>query len=302
MSSQRPNPRIIAMIGGAGMLQQQEKFFFPAIRFKRSQQLTEKKLKWNWAEKDHKIYPSQIKSWTMCPHRYIHTDVHKPPSFTIEALYKMEMGTYMHQMYQDCAKEIVDLLWEPPSFDGVEFPGQPNVIKELIEKQKEINPEVPVVDWLSGVSGRADAVLNIYGKPVVFDIKTTSVEDVRKDPKTGEWEENRWAEYIQKLPSEEHKIQVSIYCYLMNKYVYYKQPIRKAGLGYVNLLMKQGDPNSEHEVYFDFDEEREKKIGLLLEHIGLERRNFLTGVESKCSYPQCRAHFISKLARENAEQ
>lgn len=289
-----PNPRLLALLG----TRQSENFFFDAVRFKRNQILTEKKVTWNWAEKDHKLYPSAIKSWTMCPHRYVHVDVHKPPSFTTEALYKMEVGTYLHRMYQECAVDIKALLWEAPDFSRVMFAAGGGNAEEFRQKYLDIFPEVPIYDLETGVSGRADAVLNIYGKPVVFDIKTTSVEDVKFDEKLGAWESGRWAKYIKALPSTEHQIQVSVYCYFMNKFKYYTQPIRKAGLGYVNLLMKAGEPNAEHEVYFDFTEEMEERIGLLLKHLGHERKAYLEGRESQCEYIPCRAHSLMRKIKE----
>lgn len=297
------NPRLLALLGST----ETEKLFFPAIRFKRNQELTQKKLNWSWKEVNYKIYPSAIRSWTMCPRRYVHEDVHKPPSFPIESYYKMEVGTYLHKMYQDCAEGIEELLWKPPSFTGVPLPAkltdqmrefgkddETAFRKWLLYKYNEIRPEVPVFDTFSGVSGRADAVLNMRGEPVVFDIKTTSVEDAKFDPKTGEWELDCWNKYKKKLPSEEHKIQVSIYCYLMNKFNYYDKPVRKAGLGYVNLLMKAGESAAEFETYFDFDEAQEKKIGLLLEHLGRERRAYIENKETVCEYPLCRAHNLAR--------
>jgi len=298
--------RLLALVGKPTS----EKFFFPAIRFQRVQALQKKKLTWSWKSVDYKVYPSGLKSWTMCPHRYVHEDVHEPPSWGIEAPYKMEVGTYLHKMFQDCANSIEEfpLLYAQPDFSKVIDPpaGSPELHRltkayeegefykdtaislekrrkiremqkagvhllglEMQSKMHDIVPEIPVYDWESGVSGRADAVLDMYGQPVVFDIKTKSVEDVRKSKKTNEWEENLWAEAVKKYPSEDHKIQVSVYCYLINKFKFYDKPVRKAGLGYVNLLMKAGDPNAEYEVYFDFDEEMEKRIGLLLEHISL---------------------------------
>lgn len=290
--------RMLALLGE----KQTEKLFFPAIKFRRSQTLAEKKLTWDWPATGHKIYPSALRSFTMCPHRYIHEDVRKPPNFPIESFYKMEVGTALHKMYQECAETVEELLWEDPDFSNVitesrDLPG------ELTQKHKDIRPEVPVFDMFTGISGRADAVINCFGEPVVFDLKTTSVEDVQKEMKldenkrkywTGKYLEGCWEQYQEKLPSEDHKIQVGIYCYFMNKYKYYSKPIRKAGLGYVNLLMKAGDPRSEFETYFDFTEEMEAKIGLLLEHIGIERMAYLEGRESQCSYPQCRSHHLRR--------
>lgn len=276
-----------------------EKIFFPAVRGERDRELTRKKLTHSWASRDYKLYPSSIKSLTMCPVRYVQEDVHEPPGFDLAAFYKMEVGTALHLMYQNVALKVNNLCWEDPSFLHVVDPSNPTKCLEMLAKYKEGRPEVPVFDVDSGFSGRADIVMKVAGEPVVLDIKTTSCEDVQREmikgPDgrkiwTGKWLENCWEAKKLKLPSEDHKIQVYIYCHLMNKFQYYSKPIKKAGLAYVNLLMKAGELPAEYETYLDFTPEIDAKIELLLKHLGLARTAYLEGKEIVCEYPSCRAH------------
>lgn len=250
--------------------------FFPYIRFQRQQVLREKQLNYSWEANKFKLYPSMIKSLTLCPKRYINEDVHKPPSFTIEVIYKMEVGKFLHLMLQEEAQKINNFLWDDPDFSQLG-----DLAEGMKQKYEQIRPEVPVYHKESGISGRADAILRIKGEPVVFDIKTTSI-----DPE-------KWADgYTKKLPSKEHKLQVGIYCHLINKFKYYSKPVRKAGLGYLNLLYPAGSTEAEFESYFDFTEELDQRIGLLLEHLAKERTAYLAKEETECTYPYCRAHHL----------
>lgn len=261
------------------------KNFFNAVRYKRQQDLVERKMFHSWEKNSHKLYPSSIKSLTMCPHRFIQEDVHKPPSFTPQVVYSLELGKAVHNMLQTEGDKIEGLYWAEPDYSQYALTSY-NLMMEMMEKRKLIHPEVPVWDPLSGISGRADMVLDLGGEPVVFDIKTTSVEP------------DKWATKTADLPSEEHKIQVGIYCHLMNKFKLYSKPVRKGGLGYLNMLLKPGDPDAEYEVYFDFDSAFEQRIALLVEHLGIQRQQYLSGHESKCEYPYCRAHNLKKTLED----
>lgn len=275
-----------------------EKHFFNAVRFKRQQDLTQRKLDHNWEAKGHKLYPSAIKSLTMCPHRFIQEDVHKPSSFTTQVVYSLELGKSVHEMLQTEGLDIPGLYWKDVSY--AHYPDEFRL--KLEEKRQYIYPEVPVMDPLSGISGQADMILDLGGNPVVLDIKTTSIEDIKTDEsKQVIIERNRWASKCAALPSEEHKIQVGIYCHLLNKFKILSKPVRKAGLAYVNMLLKPGDPDAEYEIYFDFTEEFEARIALLVEHLGLERQHYLNGVESECKYQYCRAHNLKKTIKEAKE-
>ena len=273
--------------------------FFPAIRYKRNQEILEKKLSWNWEATGHKIYPSGIKSWTMCPLQFIQEDVHIAPDFPLDSYYKMEVGTALHKMFQEKADEIERLLWEKPDFSNIPCPDvlnsemlsmkNFNMDKFMRDKYKQIYPEVPMFDGESGVSGRADLILNLKGEPVVFDLKTTSVLDAQKN-KEGEWEVDRWAKACKAFPKLEHRIQVCIYAHLINKFKYYSKPVKRCGLGYLNLLMPAGYEPAEFETYFDFTDELESKTANLLQHIGKHRLSYINKIEEKCTYPLCRVH------------
>lgn len=242
----------------------------------------------------------------MCPKRFVDVDVHKPPGFEIPSVYKMEVGKALHAMFQDEAlnletaalakavgeeiperyAEAVDLyirkmyrmdalksdkslLWAPPRLtDPV-----------LIEKLKTSWPEVPVHDLESGISGRADLILNDDDSPCVLDLKTTSVKP------------DLWESFTSKPISKAHELQVGLYAHLMNKYEYYDKKITKIGLGYINLLMPPGEENSEYEVYITYTEKMDNDIAELIKHLKIQRDAYMKeGVTVECTYPRCKAH------------
>lgn len=252
--------------------QGKDSIFFPIIRFNREKAISNKIKLYSWEANDFKIYPSSL-SFDMCPYTYIQEDVHKYKDLGIDISYRAEVGKYLHQMFQDESKDIPDLLWE-----------KPNVPDDLKVKLDTYWPEVPIWDKLTGISGRADLVLNNKGKPVVFDIKTTSVQP------------SSWEYTISKLPSDYHKCQVCIYIYYMNKYKYYDVKIEEGRLGYVNLLLPAGASGSEVEVSFKYTDELEQAVELLIEHLIKEKTLFLNKKPSSCTYPNCKLH---KLTEDN---
>lgn len=265
-----------------------------------------KKKNHNWEAFDYKIYPSSLKSLTMCPKRFIEEDVHKPPGFELPAVYKMEVGKAIHALFQDAAidSELVDLAKtiaeEVPEeyasavdlyirkmyrLDAVKTGGllwaaptitDPAILKKLTESW----PEVPVWDAASGISGRADLVLDVDDHPCILDLKTTSVIP------------SKWEEYTQKPSSEEqYKLQISLYAYFMNKYNYYSKPVKKIGLAYVNLLMAPGEEDSEFEVYYDYTEKMDADIASLVEHLTIQRNAYIKEKATvECTYPKCKEH------------
>lgn len=242
--------------------------FFSSIRLNRETNLKLSKANYSWKSYNYKLYPSSFRSFYMCPKKFIEQDVHKPPSFAIEQIYKMEIGSALHRMYQDEVLKANEILWE-----------KPNIPENLIKKLADNWPEVPVMDSNSGVSGRADAVLNIDNEIVVFDIKTTSVD------------KDRWEKYkLEKLPSQSHLVQVATYIYLMNKYNYYNKKILKGALGYVNISMAPGEENSEYEYYFTYTDEMHDMIHNLLESLEKHRNAFLNESFIDCSYKYCGVH------------
>ena len=247
--------------------------FFSSIRTIREADLKRSRETYTWASYNHKLYPSSFRSFSMCPKRFIEEDVHKPPMFTIDQAYKMEIGTALHRMYQTEVLKHDSILWTKPVFTS-----HPNEL-ELIKKIEHNWPEVPVYDPESGISGRADAVLNLENEIVVFDIKTTSV------PK------DNWDTYkSNRLPGAAHIVQVCTYIYLMNKYSYYHKKIKKGGLGYVNIAMSPGEEGSEFEYYFDYTDEMEENIRLLIEALAKHRSMFLQDKNIDCFYKNCGVH------------
>lgn len=245
--------------------------FFSTIRQIRELDLKESRESYSWKSYNYKLYPSSFRSFYMCPKKFIEEDVHKAPSFTIDQAYKMEIGSALHRMYQTEILKNPSILWEPPELKT-----------ELLKKKLNDNwPEVPVYDPESGVSGRADLVLNISDEIVVFDIKTTSVD------------KSLWESYkTDRLPSSSHIIQVATYIYLMNKYKYYKKKIKRGALGYVNIAMLPGEDNSEHEYYFDYTDKMEEMIEKLLGCFILHRNAYINGQQNlECTYEYCSTHF-----------
>lgn len=242
--------------------------FFSNIRLLRESNLKESRDRYSWSSYNHKLYPSSFRSFYMCPKRFIEEDVHKAPSFTIDQVYKMEIGTALHKMYQSEILHSKTILW-----------NLPNIPENLKKKLDDNWPEVPVFDSESGISGRADVVLNVNNEIVVFDIKTTSVD------------KDRWESYkLDKLPSQAHLVQVSIYIYLMNKYKYYEKKIKKGALGYVNIAMTPGEENSEFEYYFDYTDEIESMVENLISSLKIHRDAYLKNCKVDCTYKYCGVH------------
>lgn len=257
-------------------LKERNNHFFSSIRFSREYNLDQNKKNHSWANMNYKIYPSSLSSLHMCPKRFIEEDVHKAPGFNIDLVYRMEVGTYLHRMYQDEAVKLKSLIWDKPDLSTFyKDTGLSTSSVNLHEKLQNNWPEVPVYHPC-GISGRADLILNIDNEPVVFDIKTTTKE------------KTLWKDYKNTLPLEPHKIQVGIYIYLMNKYKYYTKKITKGSLGYVNLAMIAGEEGSEHEVMFDYTEEMEDSIGKLILELERQKIAYLSSTKVDCQYPLCR--------------
>ncbi len=286
-------------------LKERHNVFFNAINFSRAVEQRRRKKAHSWKEVNYKIYPSSIKSLTMCPKRYVEEDVHKAPSFALSAIYKMEIGKTVHTLLQDEALRfdpaaMVEVLndmaesyaealqvytstmYKVGAKDQVGLLyGRPTVLPELQSKLDKNWPEVPGYDPPSGFSFRSDLVLNKNDYPAVLDIKTTAIEA------------DRWDFYKEDLPQPEHLLQVRFYRYFFNKHKYYDKLIREIGLGYVNLLMPQGSDGSEHETWYDFGETEDQEIKELTECLGAHREVYIKsdGKETRdCFYSKCAAH------------
>ena len=285
-------------------IKEKENVFFGAISFKRAVENRQKKNNYSWETNSYKFYPSSIKSLTMCPKQYVEEEVHKAPNFELPNIYKMEIGKVVHEMYQEWAtdldKEFVTQVIEDISSDFIEALDRyirimykreaenckilwerPRLLDEATEKKLGSSwPEIPLFDEESGFSLRTDLVLKVDNEPVILDLKTTSVD-------SGQWLDG----YTDKLPDQAHLIQVRIYRYLLNKHKYYDKPIKKVGLGYINLLMKHGTENQEYEVYKDFGEELDTEIEDLITHLSIQRNSWMaTKTTKECCYKRCRVH------------
>lgn len=285
--------RLLALLGAV----EPEKHLASGIRFKRTQELQSKKLSHSWEKNKFKIYPSSLSSLTMCPKRFVEVDVHKGPGWQVETEYSMANGRAIHTMLQTEVQDIKNFLYPAPTFENVPefFPG----FRESLQRKYEIEfPEVPVADFECGISGRADLILNVRGKPVLVDIKTTHVPDVIFNEKTQEFEKDRWATAKKKYPDSKHRIQVAIYAYYMNLYKYYDKPIETAGLAYINTAIRPGLSEAEHETYFEVTPELLSDVGKLLTSLKAHRTAYLEGKQIPCTYERCREH--TKRSTEDA--
>lgn len=243
--------------------------FFTQVRDEFSRQIDERKEGYNWGVCEYKIYPStHIQSFVQCPKETIQVKVHEAPNYGIDTKYSFAYGSALHNVYQGAAKTSPTMLYD-----------KPNLPAELQDKAKWIWPEVPVQDLPSGTSGRADLVLRMDDEPVPFELKTTASD------------RDKWIEDRRKKPNSNHKVQVAIYAHIMNRDNYYDKKIRKCGCGYINFTYAApGFFENEYEVYFDFTNEMDEKIGSMLEHLALQRDAYLAGEDIPCTFPFCRRH------------
>lgn len=246
-----------------------EHWFFPAIRKSRQHEITKRKESHDWRGQGCKIYPSSL-SFDMCVYNYIQ-NIEKAPDFSLQAIYSMEAGTYKHKELQDQLLKT-SILYK-----------KPNCSKDLQEKLEKNWPEVPILDPILNLSGRADGVLSVLDRPVVLEIKTTSLN------------EKAWMTDFEKyFPKKEHLTQVSIYRYLMNANAYYEYNVDRAILAYLNLLMPIGSQDAEKEIMIDFNgskyKDLDEKTEYLLFELGKEKTKYLNGEPSECAYELCKVH------------
>jgi len=287
------------------LAKEKDNLFFSAIRTKRAIDLNERITGHDWIQRGCKIYPSSIKSLTMCPKKHLEEEVHKPPSFPLSSMYLMEIGKTVHTLIQDTsmAVEPYTEMVEGVASEYLEqvdhyvrntykadclnmknksfLYSRPRDLGEMLEKKlAKFWPEVPGYDEESGFSFRCDLVLNIEDHPAILDIKTTSVEPDRWKLLTGE---NR-------VPTEEYKLQVRLYRHFLNKHKYYDKPIKKVGIAYVNLLMKFGSEGSEFEWWSDMGEDEDMEVAELVKHLTLHRNAVLSKIPIECTYDKCFEH------------
>src|SRR5258708_1704002 len=129
-------------------LQQKEKsnIFFSALRFRRAVRLRETQQNYKW-EDPYKIYPSSLKSITMCPKKFIEEDVHKAPNFDLPVVYKMEVGKIIHELIQNQAMDInsqeaLELLAED-DYRGMDEYLRKMYKREALEIQNQLLWERP---------------------------------------------------------------------------------------------------------------------------------------------------------------
>lgn len=286
-------------------LLEKSNILFSAIRMKRAIDLRKRKQEHSWKAMNYKIYPSSINSLHMCPKKFIEVDIHKPPGFELETVYKMEVGKIVHTLLQDKSltvteEELTNTLeeisasylevmeayikqmykQEASTFKayGLLYNRPRDLGPMLEEKLAKTWPEIPGWEEESGISFRCDLVLNVDGDPGVIDIKTTSVNP------------DQWTEQLNRYPLPKHKLQVRFYRHLFNKANYFDKPVRHIGLGYVNLLMDAGSEGSEVEFWEDLGSEPDYQVEDLIKHLTKHRTAFLEGRIEGCTYSFCKEH------------
>lgn len=256
-------------------------YLFNAIRRHRLKQEQDKVANHVW---DGKVHPSSL-SFDLCMEDYFES-VSSRTEWFIDNIYKAASGTAKHKEYQDECLLIEGLLWPKPT----------NVSPEIAAKIEETWPEIPVKYPPAGISGRVDLVLNVRGKPLLVDIKSTSVnpdEWAEKMEKAKGWLQGRFQDIPRIREAEYYRkyyTQLCSYIHMANLSNYYDQKIERGGLAYVNMLMPAGSKGSEVEIYWDFTPEIEAMCNLLFEHLAIHRNAKLAGKKEECKYPLCEKH------------
>lgn len=255
----------------------EKKLVFPEFRRLRKEDILREKEEYEkgitfqpgWAGRDYKVYPSSI-SFGMCLHEFFI----KMNSGTFQGIedekakYRTEAGKYKHQEIQDTMKRS-PLLYTLPRIPQ-------DLALELIPKLIKEWPEVPIRDHVTGISGKADLIMRYEDKPVLVDIKTTSLPD------------RQWHELT---VAANYKTQLCVYAHFMNQYGYYPDPIERVGIAFYNLSGELGDTGAEREVYFKFDTTLQDKTKWMLEEIAKIRDQYMKGGKpDKCVYKKCRTH------------
>jgi hypothetical protein len=231
---------------------QKGNFFFPAIKQAWEKESLLRTANYRWSKH---INPSAPWfSFSGCPHKGLRDQSKAPQPNDYSKIEKMEIGNYLHDMFQDKSKQVPGLLWNDK---GVELP----IFWDKYE-----------------LSGKIDLILNMYGEPVVGEIKIPQRE-----------EGFAWSSYKPKLPEETHLTQALVYAYALNEMKLLSKPVKKVLLLYFNPgVSKKGDGYVE--VLEELTQEREEQLKLLLDHSKLELDNILAGRDNPCSYPGCKEH------------
>jgi hypothetical protein len=214
------------------------------------------------------ISPSAKLSFTTCVVDFFKR-VQEYLEFQPDTLMAVNMGTLIHRGFEAEVLQVPGLLYPFP-----EYKDDP----ELAAWAEKIKPEVPIWCRSTGIKGKIDAVLNVDGKPFVFDLKTKSM--------TGK----AWKTFCENPQAEmSHIVQVCIYINRLNRSGVYPDKITHGSLGYLNLLsksMSRGSFIEKEVVYADYRE----KTNDLIKALAKGRRQFHAGKKITCTNPRCGVH------------
>lgn len=229
-----------------------ENIFFPAIKQAWAEDSALKAKNHVWSK--HINPSSHWFTYDGCPYNGIKEISAPRKASESHQVQNMEVGNYIHSLFQDWSQKIPDFLWDDRS---VEF-------SFFHEKY--------------AFSGRADLILKVNNKPVLGEIKIPQRE-----------EGFLWDSYRRILPEQTHETQAVSCAVAINELGLLSKPIEQVVLLYFN----PGIPSKKvgfQECLINITEERRAKVKTLLEHSKKELDKYLAGEESYCTYPLCKEH------------
>lgn len=246
--------------------------FFSQVRKARRQQIEQSKLDYKWGEPDYKIYPSAL-SFTMCPKEYILGLEKFNGIDNLDAIYRVRRGSAVHEELQR------DILSSDKLYSRVDL--EKAMPQGMVNKMQPMWPEVPFWDEESGISGRLDCLMDWKG-PIPVEIKTTSVP-------IDQWE--KACEH--RLPMPYHRCQGAVYCYMLNKLGYVREPITRFVLAYINLMAPPGEQKAEKEYIIEYTQDLHEMVDGLVKELIIQRNSYLSqvhgfGGEVPCTYSLCK--------------
>lgn len=201
--------------------------FFNEIRRTRREQIEISRESYEWGAPEFKLYPSGLKSPTMCPKDFILSYLTWGGIADLKGICRTSRGSAIHWEFQQ------DLLLSKKNY---ERPDLSNSAPRMLEKIEEVWPEVPFQDFETGFSGSLDGVMDWKG-PTIIEIKSTSIPEA-------DWKKT----ISDSLPKVPHIMQLGCYFYHIIKQKFYKVYPEKGLLCYYNTLF---DPTlQEQEVEF----------------------------------------------------
>lgn len=213
----------------------------------------------------------------MCPKEFIQGLEQFNGIEDLDAIYRVRRGSSVHEELQtDIARS--GKLWDRKILTDTMVKARSSLVGDpILVKLQDLWPEVPFWDEESGISGRLDCLMDWQG-PVPVEIKTTSIPP------------DRWEQDIEKrLPLPNHICQGAIYSYMLPM-LGYTPPIKRFVLAYLNLLMPPGDQRGEKEYIIEFTPELKDKVEQLRAEIILQRKAYVAGEITPCTYNLCKKH------------